>query len=105
MACSPFGAAAPLSHSLQSADSHELLVIHQDCHNNLIRAREAIDSLAWLVNEIHGKSLGHPCKDAYLNIPAEGLSSLLWCIHETMGVDDSATVCKVLRHRPELATN
>lgn len=105
MATYPFGAPAPLSDALQSADSHELLVIHQDCHNNLLRAREAIDGLAWLINEIHGKSIGHPCKDAYLNVPAEGLSSLLWCIHETMGVDDAAMVSKVLSHRPELATN
>lgn len=103
MATLSFGASAPLPDSLQSADSHELLVIHQDCHNSLIRAREAIDSLAWLINEIHGKSVGHPHKDAYLNVPAEGLSSLLWCIHETMGVDDVAMVSKVLSHRPDLA--
>lgn len=103
MATYPFGATAPLSDSLQSADANDLIVIHQNQYNQWLRAKDALDGLAWLFCEVAGKAINHPEKDGFVNVPAESMAALVWCVQEHLTQDDSKTVGYLLSHRPELA--
>lgn len=99
----PQGAAAPLSPALQTAGAHDLIVIHQGQYNQWLRAKDALDGLAWLFCEVANKALHHPEKDCFISVPAESMAALVWCVQEHLTQDDSLTFGHVLAHRPDLA--
>lgn len=105
MATLPTGAAAPLPKALKSAGAHDMIVIHQDQYNQWLRAKDALDGLAWLFCEVANKAMGHPEKDGFVGAPAESLAALVWAIQEPLTKDESKTFGHVLSLRADLANN
>lgn len=91
---------------MMSAQVNDMIVLHQDHYNDLLQARSALDGLAYMVCEIDHKAFQHPSKDGMMGgVPAEGLASILWCVHRCMNLSQEATVGALLAARPELFKN
>ena len=60
------------------------IAMPETSYNRILQAREALETLALLCIEVAEKSMGNPSKNGYLGLPAEGLGSLLLCIHDSM---------------------
>jgi hypothetical protein len=92
-----------LPDALEFADANDLIVMHQDQYNQWLRAKDALDALAWLFAEVATKAMGHPKKDGYTSVPAASMAALVWCVQGQLTPDDSKTMGHVLHLRPELA--
>jgi hypothetical protein len=72
------------------------VALQETQYNNILQARDALYALATLANEVAGKATGTD-KDGYLQVPAEGMGSLLLCIFNNMDTVGTEPVTRLVQ--------
>ena len=70
----------------------DFLALPETLHTNILRAKEALDAVAWLANAATEKALKSDSKDTFISLPSDSLASLVWCIAETIDCDGLYTI-------------